>query len=219
MDAAVPGFRPGKAPRKIIERRFHKEVSDQVKAEVLLASLEQLAEEHDVAPLSPPNIDPAKIEIPKEGPFDLRVRRRGPAGVRPAQLQGPQAASGPCTTFTDDDVAKEERRILSRYGQLVPKEEGDAQIGDYVIADVTTRVGDQVIGTLKEIALPRRRPPGLQGRRGRELRRAGRGRQGRRQARRSTSPVRRAWPMPQLRGQTVQATLDIKDVKKCGCRS
>src|SRR5947209_5383684 len=30
-DASVPGFRPGKTPRKVIERRFHKEVSEQVK--------------------------------------------------------------------------------------------------------------------------------------------------------------------------------------------
>src|SRR5580704_14101480 len=68
-DATVPGFRPGKAPRKVITRRYHKEVTDQVRGQLLLASLEQLAEEHDVAPLSAPNIDPTKIEIPKEGPF------------------------------------------------------------------------------------------------------------------------------------------------------
>ena len=35
----------------IIERRFHKDVSDQVKAEVLLQSLEQLAEENLSVPL------------------------------------------------------------------------------------------------------------------------------------------------------------------------
>src|SRR6516225_2500471 len=39
----IDGFRPGKAPRKIIERRFQREVSEQVKGEVLMASLEQLA--------------------------------------------------------------------------------------------------------------------------------------------------------------------------------
>src|SRR5262249_39031276 len=34
-EAIVPGFRPGKAPRKVIEKRFHKDVTDQVKAEIL----------------------------------------------------------------------------------------------------------------------------------------------------------------------------------------
>src|SRR5437879_9796255 len=78
VDANVSGFRPGKAPRKIVERRYHKEVSDQVKAEVLLQSLEQLAEEYDIAPLSAPNLDPFGIELPKEGPltyeFEVEVR-------------------------------------------------------------------------------------------------------------------------------------------------
>ena len=49
-DANVAGFRPGKAPRRIIERRYQREVGDQVKTEVLLASLQQLAEDHDIAP-------------------------------------------------------------------------------------------------------------------------------------------------------------------------
>src|SRR5579862_1445287 len=77
-DANVAGFRPGKAPRKIIEKRFQKDVSNQVKSEVLLASLEQLAEDYDIAPLSSPNIDPLKIELPPQGPlvyeFEVEVR-------------------------------------------------------------------------------------------------------------------------------------------------
>src|SRR5262245_41395213 len=43
-EAQVPGYRPGKAPRKLIEKKFFKEVADQIKGELLLQSLEQLAE-------------------------------------------------------------------------------------------------------------------------------------------------------------------------------
>ena len=63
-DANVPGFRPGKAPRKIIERRFRHDVGDQVKAEVMMASLEQLAEK-------------ARADL-----GDAATKRTG-AGVRP----------------------------------------------------------------------------------------------------------------------------------------
>src|SRR5262249_40147054 len=38
-DAFVPGFRPGKAPRQIVIRKYRKEVGDQVKALVLMGSL------------------------------------------------------------------------------------------------------------------------------------------------------------------------------------
>src|SRR2546429_3747602 len=137
-DAAVPGFRPGKAPRKVITRRYHKEVTDQVRGQLLLASLEQLAEEHDVAPLSPPNIDPAKIEIPKEGPFIYEFE----VEVRP-QFDLPNykglKLKRPVKTFTDVDVTAEERRLLAPYGSMVPKPEGNAQIGDYLVTDMSTR--------------------------------------------------------------------------------
>src|SRR5260370_28510753 len=103
VDASVPGVRPGEAARKVSERRFHKDVFDQVKAEIMLQSLEQLAEENDVAPLSPPDRDPTKIDIPKEGPlvYEFEVE------VRP-QFDLPNYKGlklrRPVHTFTDEDV-------------------------------------------------------------------------------------------------------------------
>jgi trigger factor len=152
VDANVPGFRPGKAPRKIIERRFAKDVGDQVKAELMLQSLEQLGEEQDVAPLSAPDIDPARIQIPEQGPmvYEFEVE------VRP-QFDLPNYKGlklrRPVRTFTEEDVIEEEGRILAPYGQLVPKPEGKAQVGDYLVADMTTRDGDRVISELKELRL------------------------------------------------------------------
>ena len=80
----VPGFRPGKAPRKLIEKQYHKAVAEEVKTQVLMASLEQLAEEQPISPLSPPELDPYAIDIPEEGPFiyefDIEV---GPSSTCP----------------------------------------------------------------------------------------------------------------------------------------
>jgi trigger factor len=152
LEATVPGFRPGKTPRKIIERRFAKDVEGQVKGEVLLESLEQLAEEHDVAPLSTPNLDPDKIVIPLDGPmvYEFEVE------VRP-QFDLPNykglKLKRPVREFTDEDVVEEERRILAPYGQLVPKPEGDAQVGDYLITDITAKDGDRPITDLKEVKI------------------------------------------------------------------
>ncbi len=147
--ASVRGFRPGKVPRKIIERHFHKDVFDQVKAEVLLQSLEQLAEEHEVAPLSAPDINPGAIEIPKEGPlvyeFDVEVR---PDFTLP-DYKGIKIRR-PVKEFSDADVEAEKRRLLAQYGQLVPKSDGTAEVGDYLTADITTRDGDRLVSELKE---------------------------------------------------------------------
>ena len=44
---AVPGFRVGRAPRKLIEARFRKDVADQIKGSLLLDSISQVTEDED----------------------------------------------------------------------------------------------------------------------------------------------------------------------------
>ncbi len=74
----VPGFRVGHAPKKLIGKRFRKELSDEVKQKVLLVSLEQLSDDYEFEPISEPNLDVENIEIPEEGDFeyefDVEVR-------------------------------------------------------------------------------------------------------------------------------------------------
>src|SRR5258708_38482796 len=45
--AAVPGFRPGHVPRKLVEKRFRKEVGDHVRQKGLMQSLQHLGEYHN----------------------------------------------------------------------------------------------------------------------------------------------------------------------------
>jgi len=211
VEANVPGFRPGKAPRKLVERRFHNEVGDQVKSEVLLASLEQLAEDHDIAPLSAPNIDPAKIEMPKEGPmqyeFDVEVR---------PQFDLPQykglKLKRPVHTFSEEEVAGEERRLLAPYGQVVPKPEGSAALGDVLVADVVTRFGDTVLSTIEEqqfrIDKQLAFKDGIAATFAEQVSGANAG-----DKRVVDITLSSSVADPNLRGKTVQATFAIKDVK------
>lgn len=148
-ESNVTGFRPGKAPRKLIEKRFFTEVTNQVKGEVLLASLEQLGEDHNVAPLSAPKLDPDAIEIPREGPliyeFDVEVRPEFDLPTyRGLKLKRP------VKTYSAVDVVEARRRLLTQHGQIVPKENGHADLGDVLVADVIVRNGNVVVGTIKE---------------------------------------------------------------------
>lgn len=149
---AVRGFRPGKAPRKIIERQYQDVVSDEVKSQVLMASLEQLADEQSISPLSPPDLDPSAIEIPKEGPFvyefDIEVR---PEFDLP-DYKGLKLRR-PTHTFSAAEVEKEKRRLLEPVGQLVPKDGNPptVELDDTVTADVEIKYGDRVLNTLKEV--------------------------------------------------------------------
>ena len=147
--AQVPGFRPGKAPRKIVEKKFFKEVAADVKTEVLMASLEQLAEEQTLSPLSPPELDPDAVVIPEEGPmvyeFDIEVRPEFDLpDYKGLQLRKPTHA------FTDTDVTKEAKRVLEPYGQIVPKD-GPVLPDDIVTADVVIKKDGKELNKLTEV--------------------------------------------------------------------
>src|SRR5262249_16689503 len=149
----VAGFRPGKAPRKVIERRFQKDVHEQVRGEVLMASLEQIAEDYDVAPLSPPNINPTAIEIPKEGPmiyeFDVEVR---PHFDLPDYKH--LKPKRPISKYTDADVVREERRLLEPLGQYVQKvENATVDVGDSIVTDMQSKIGDRVVNDVKNVQI------------------------------------------------------------------
>lgn len=211
FESPVPGFRPGKAPRRIIEKRFHKEVTNQVRGELLLQSLEQLAEEHDVAPISAPNINPDSIEIPKDGPlvyeFDVEVRPQFDLpeyrGLKLKRLK---------QNITDEDVEVEERRLLAPFCQLVPKEGGATELGDSITVDITTKYGDRSIGNLKEVTLrvePRLAlKDGFAEKFGQQIKGAKAG-----DTRVIDVVLSDAAADPALRGKTVQCTMEVKDVK------
>jgi trigger factor len=210
-DANVPGFRPGKAPRKVIERRFQREVGEQVKTEVLLASLEQLAEDHDIAPLASPNIDPKDIELPSHGPlvyeFEVEVRPQFDLpDYRGLKLRRP------VHEFTADEKAEEERRLLAPYGQVIPKPEGNVQVGDVLVVDATIRAGERVIGNLKEEQFHVNRQlafkDGIARHFAEQVKGANAG-----DVRTVDIELSDAVANESLRGKTVQATLEIKDVK------
>lgn len=206
----IPGFRPGKAPRPIVQRKFKKDVHDQVKGEILLASLEQLAEEFDVAPLSAPNLNTGALMIPDKGDFIYEFE----VEVRPhfdlPEYKGLKLKR-PVRDFTDADVDEEQTRLLSNDGQLIPKD-GPADKGDYVIVDMTTTFGNEKVGEAKEITLrvddTMSFKDGVAQKFGEQMFGAKAG-----EKRVVDISMTDSVAVDRLKGQTVQAQLDIKDVK------
>ena len=207
----IPGFRPGKAPKPIVMRKYKKDVHDQVKGEILMASLEQLAEEFDVAPLSAPNLNTNNLDIPDKGDFIYEFE----VEVRPhfelPEYKGLKLKK-PIREFTEADVDEEQNRLLSSDGQLVPKD-GPADKGDFVIVDMITTFGTDKVGEAKEITLrvddTLSFKDGVASKFGEKLIGAKAG-----DKRTVDITMTDAVAMGRLKGQTVQAELEIKDVKK-----
>ena len=74
----MPGFRIGRAPRKLVENKFRKEIGEQIKGSLLLDSLSQISDEQKFTAISEPDLNLDSIEVPEDGPmtfeFDIEVR-------------------------------------------------------------------------------------------------------------------------------------------------
>jgi trigger factor len=150
-EAQVPGFRPGKAPRELIEKRFKRQIQQQVKASLLVDALTQVNEGDEFSAISEPDFDFDAVEIPDDGPltfeFDIEVRPE----FKMPEWKGLELEK-PVRDFTDEDVDYQITSILGRYGQLVPVEE-PAKLEDFVVVDITFQQDGKVVSKEPEQTL------------------------------------------------------------------
>src|SRR6476661_963692 len=67
-EAALPGFRPGHAPQKLIEKRFNADVREQVRRSLISESYEQAVEKNSLQVIGEPEFDnPDAIKLPEDG--------------------------------------------------------------------------------------------------------------------------------------------------------
>jgi trigger factor len=141
--AAVPGFRVGRAPRKLVESRFKDEIGEKIKGSLLMDSLSQISEEQSFTAISEPDLKLDAIEVPDDGPmvfeFDIEVR---PEFELP-KWKGLKV-DRPMRDFTDADVDHQLEQMLARYGQLAPFE-GAAGANDYVTANIRVTHDGKVV--------------------------------------------------------------------------
>ena len=149
--ANVPGFRVGRAPRKLVESKFKKQIGEQIKGSLLLDSLSQISEEQSFTAISEPDLNLDAVEVPDEGPmtfeFDIEVR---PEFEMP-KWKGVKIER-PVREFTPEDVDQHLEKMLARYGQLVPHD-GPAAEGDYLTVNITTTHEEKQIEKEEELVV------------------------------------------------------------------
>lgn len=146
--AELPGFRAGKAPRRLVEKQFRDRVKDQVKGKLLMDSMAQVSEECDFSAISEPDFDFDAVAVPDEGPlkFEFNIE------VRP-EFDMPEwkglSLEKPVHQYTDADIDRNLQKLLARYGQLAPVE-GEAQADDHVVVNITFSKDGREVSSISE---------------------------------------------------------------------
>lgn len=130
---SLPGFRKGKVPRSLFEKRFGVESLYQDALDILLPeAYENAINETGIEPVDRPEIDIEQIEKGKELIFKATVTVK--PEVQLGEYKGLEVEPLD-TVVTDEDVNKELENLQNRYAELVVKEDGKAENGDTVVID------------------------------------------------------------------------------------
>ncbi|OQM45683.1 trigger factor [Anoxybacillus sp. UARK-01] len=132
-NVSIPGFRKGKVPRSLFEKRFGVEALYQDALDILLPeAYANAVEETGIEPVDYPHIDVEQIEKGKSLIFKAKVTVK--PEVKLGEYKGLQVEKQD-DTVTEEDVENELKRLQENYAELVVKEEGKVEDGDTVVID------------------------------------------------------------------------------------
>lgn len=130
---SVPGFRKGKVPRAIFEKRFGVESLYQDAVDILLPqAYAQAIEETGIEPVDAPEIDIEQIG--KDQTFIFKATVTVKPEVKLGQYKEIEVEKYD-TEVTDKDVEEELKVLQERQAELVIKEDEPAENGDTVVID------------------------------------------------------------------------------------
>ena len=143
-EVRLPGFRPGKAPRKLLELHVGTEAArGQAIQDAIPEYLTKAVREHDVDIIATPDVKVVSGEETGPVSFEATIKVRpviqvpGYKGLK-VELPNPQ--------LTDDELEEAVQTELRRFGTLVTVDRV-AAVGDTVVIDLEgTRDGEPVIG-------------------------------------------------------------------------
>jgi trigger factor len=142
--AKVPGFRPGKAPLKMIEQQYGPQVKEEVFAEAIETSFGQAIQENKLRVVGMPNIQHKPLNQVKED-FEYTATFE----VFPDVTLGDFKAISidkPDAQITDKDVNKTIDVLLKQRAQFIESKEASAK-GDRLTLTLTSFINDKQVET------------------------------------------------------------------------
>ncbi|MBA2324445.1 MAG: trigger factor [Pseudonocardiales bacterium] len=138
----IPGFRPGKAPARVLENRLGRGVVlDEVVNEAIQTKYSEAVSTEEVRPLSRPDIEVTQIEDGVSLAFTAEVDVRpeftlpDPAGIE---------VTVDAVEVTDDDVTEQLDGLRIRFGTLTDVDRPAAN-DDYVVINLSATVDSQEV--------------------------------------------------------------------------
>lgn len=140
VEAQLPGFRKGRAPRRLVEKRFGEAVRNEAKSQIVATAFQQAVDEHKLKVLGEPfSEELPKVELEIGKPFVFNVEVEVMPEFDMPKLEGLKVRK-PIPEVTDAMVQNEIDKILINEGELEERE--TPENGDYLTGHGVMVTGD-----------------------------------------------------------------------------
>ncbi|MFI4861581.1 MAG: trigger factor [Phycisphaerales bacterium JB063] len=151
-DAVLPGFRRGRAPRRLLEKRFASSIGDDVKNQLLSESYSKALEDHELDVLGDPEIEGIEdLKLPEEGNLTYTVKVEVTPNVELPKFDTLKL-NKTVVAVTDEQVAEELERVRNQAGTPKTIEDAPIQEDDYAMVDTLILAGEDAGADAETIA-------------------------------------------------------------------
>jgi len=130
--AKIPGYRPGKAPPAVIEKRFRKEIQDEVTKKLVSKSYRDAIEQKKLRVASLTNLEDVQFGDDKSMRFQATIVTE-PEFDLPGYKEIPVEL--PATKVTEAEIDEALERLRDQSADFVDVPERAAQMEDFVVVD------------------------------------------------------------------------------------
>lgn len=133
LKAEIPGFRPGKAPRQMLVKRYGDAIIGDMGDEFIQLGYKEAIKENNLVPLVPPALETEpKLVLGEDYVVTILVDVKPPIEVREYKDIPLIRKVAP---VTDENLEEAINELLRRSGHLAPIEDRTSQTGDYAFVE------------------------------------------------------------------------------------
>ncbi len=130
VEASLPGFRKGRVPRKLLEKRFGGAVRAETKQQLVASAYQSAVEDNELRIVGEPTSEMLKdVELEAGKPLKFEIEVEVPPSFELPELEGMKIIR-PLLEVTDEMVGEELERVCVQEGDLQERDKPEA--GDYL---------------------------------------------------------------------------------------
>lgn len=130
---SIPGFRKGRAPRVLLEKKYGKTLKDDVKQEIIQKGYEQAVKDNNLDPVYMPDVDFTKIEFQENAPFKFSVEIEVKPDFEVKDYAG-IALPKPKIEINKEEIDAGIAAVRENYAELIPVDR-PSQMNDLLVVD------------------------------------------------------------------------------------